>query len=70
VDQRELAKVQSKFKVTMGVWATKNYFEYYKIHATIIRMFILEFFEQPTSPMENPWPTQPINQNYRTNFKR
>jgi hypothetical protein len=49
VDQKKLAKVQLKFKVTMGVWAIKNYFEYYNIHATIIKMFILEFFEQPTS---------------------
>jgi hypothetical protein len=47
--QREFAKFQLKFKVGVGVWATKNYFEYYKIHVTIIKMFILEFFEQPTS---------------------
>jgi hypothetical protein len=53
------------------IWASINHLQDYKIYGTMIKMFKSKFMsnlQQP--PRNNPWPTNPANRNFKTQFHR
>jgi hypothetical protein len=43
LDQNEFAIIDAKYKIKVEYWASSNRLQDYKIYATIIYMYILEF---------------------------
>jgi hypothetical protein len=66
-----MKSIDVEYQVQVGYWVANNHLQDYKIYATVICMFDEDFFNsllQP--PRDNPWPTHPTNQNYKTQLLR
>ncbi len=51
----------------MGYWASKNNMQEYKVYATILQVFGLDFVNNLWQALgDNMWPTKPTNYNYKT----
>lgn len=69
MDQKEL-KIKKAKILQMKVPVKKNGDQDYNIYSIVTCMFILEFLNSlPEPSRDNPWPMEPINQNYKIRFQ-
>ncbi len=68
-----MKSIDVKFQAEVGYQASSNNLQDYdyEIYGTMIKMFCPKFLNNLRQPFrDNPWPTHPMNQNYRTQFHR
>jgi hypothetical protein len=55
--------------IRVGYWASKNNMQGYKVYATMIWMFDLNFMNNLwQTPRDNLWLAKPTNHNYKTHL--
>jgi hypothetical protein len=69
INKRKLKNVNIEYQTKVGYWASFNHLQDYKIYGTVIKIFLPKFLNGLRQPLKNnPWPTHPMNKNFRTQF--
>ncbi len=71
MEKNQLKRVNAKFQVEVGYWASRNGLQDYKMYGIIIKIFTPKFLNNLPQPIRNnPWRMHPINQNYKMRFQK
>ncbi len=63
--------IDANYNVRMGYWALTNNVQEYKVYATMIQKFNLDFLNNLQQAFkDNLWPVEPTNHNYKIRLLR